>query len=761
MTTFNSTEPTLTRVSVRGLFRAAPRRELNSFAEGDREFVLERAYAIARIAGAALAIVVAPSFGLTVPIVLGMIVVTVAGPGFLHMWLWRRTKTPAGRERVRWIAVANDCLSAVVGLSIFARDPMWSVVLVVPLLIFVETIRAGALGGLITTVVISLAHVVIAEARMTVYGFVPDPTQLLFQVGLYWLALLLAVTIFRELHDLQVMRAELFGPLLAAQDRFGDGVLIRRGDRFVFVGDAMRRITGRDPEELETLPSMLALVVPAEREAVAARLRLPGPDRFETRLVHRDGHEVPVEIVRAEVSTSTDPRVVAVVRDISERRAIAESLEFSALHDQLTGLPNRLSVTRAIDAAIASKPEPVAVIAMQLDHFRDVRETFGHRAGDELLRHVATRVRTRLRSMDVLGHAGGDEFTIVLRGADAAVAERVSHNVRELFAEPFDVVGRPLLASANLGIAGYPEHGGDATALLRFAEIAAGHAARVGRGTMVYDPSQDAGRVERMELLADLRDLLARDELGLAFQPCIDVRSGLTRGFEALARWDHPTRGPIAPSSFIPLAEYSGLIKPLTEQMLRRTLDHCRTWREQGVELNVAVNVSIRNLADPGFPELVARWLTEHDVAPERLTLEVTESLVMAEVDEYVRTLTQVRRLGVRIALDDFGSGYSSLTQLHRLPVTQAKIDRGLVERLGSADGDAVVRAAIDIAHALGLETVAEGVASLEMLRRLESLGCDMAQGFAIAVPMRPDEVLPWVQGRQRGPLRLVGGLPA
>jgi diguanylate cyclase (GGDEF)-like protein/PAS domain S-box-containing protein len=747
-------------MSIRGLFRAAPGRARGALIEGDRELVLERAYAIARVAGGVLAILVAPSFGLPFPLTIALIGSTVGLPGLLHIWLWRRTRSAAGRDRVRWIAVAIDCISAAVGLALFARDPMWTVTLVVPLLIFVETIRAGAPGGIITTIAISVTHLILADVRRAAYGFTTDPTTLLFQIGLYWLALVLAVVIFRELQVLQVMRAELFGPLLAAQDRFGDGVLIRKGDRFVFVGEAMRQITGRDPEELETLPSMLALVVPVERDAVAARLKLPGPDRFETRLVHRDGHEVAVEIVRAEVASSTDPRVVAVVRDISERRAIAESLEFSALHDQLTGLPNRLFVSRAIDAAIAADPAPVAVIAMHLDHFRDVKETFGHRAADELLRHVAARVRARLRSMDVLSHGGGDEFMILLIGADAGVAERVANNVFDCFTDPFDVVGRPLLASANLGIAAGPEHGDDATTLLRCAEIAAGHAARVGRAIVVYDPSHDAGRVERMDLLADLRDLLARGELGLAFQPTVDVQSGMVRGFEALARWDHPTRGPILPETFIQLAEYSGLIKPLTEYILRRALDNCRAWREEGVEIGVAVNVSIRNLVDADFPDQVARWLTMHDVPAESLTIEVTESLVMADIDEYVKTLTQLRRLGVRVSLDDFGSGYSSLTQLHRLPVTQAKIDRGLIERLGSPDGDSVVRAAVDIAHALGLEAVAEGVSSTEMLRRLETLGCDLAQGFAIAMPMRPEDVLPWVRARQR-PLRVVTGRPA
>ena len=748
-------------MSWRGLFRGGPPRAANVLDGGDPELVLERAYALARVAGGVLALFVAPYFGLSWPVAIAYVVFVVAGPGFLHMWLWRRTQSVRGRERVRWLAVTNDCISASLALVLMVKDPMWSVVLVVPLIVFVETLRAGAAGGIVTTLVMTIVSVVLAEVRHTILAFPLEPTTLIFQLGLYWLALLLAVFVFRDLQALHALRAELFGPLLVAQDRFGDGVLIRRGGRFVFVGEAMRRITGHEPEELEALSSMLALVVPAERETVTARLQLPGPDRFETRFLHKDGREVPVEVVRTEVVTAGDPRVVAVVRDISERRAIAESLEFTALHDMLTGLPNRLFITRAIDKAIKGSAEPLSVIAMHLDHFEDVKETFGHVASDELLRHVTSRVRTRLRSMDVIGHGGGDEFMIVLVGADPAVAERTARSVRELFAEPFDVVGRPLLSNVNVGIASYPQHGGDATTLLRCAEIAAGRASRLARGSVVYDPTHDVGRMERMELLADLRDLLARGELGIAFQPCIEIKTGLARGFEALARWEHPTRGAVPPSAFIPLAEYSGLIKPLTEQMLGRALEQCRAWHEQGADVDVAVNVSIRNLADADFPDLVARYLTVHNVHPENLVLEVTESLVMADLDEYVRTLTHIRRLGVRIALDDFGSGYSSLTQLHRLPVTQAKIDRGFVERLGSPDGDSVVRGAVGIAHALGLETVAEGVASMEMLERLGVLGCDMAQGFAIGMPMDGEAVLPWIRGRQRGTLRVIEGRPA
>src|SRR4029079_11971792 len=221
-------------MSIRGLLRTASPRALSTLVDGDREMALERAYAIARVAGGVLAMAAAPSSGCSVPLVMCPGRFPVIGPGVLHMWLWGRIKTTRGRERVRWLTVANDCIAGIVALAVFARDPLWAITLIVPLLVFVETIRAGAPGGIVTTIVISVGHITLADVRRTAFGYTPDPTTLLFQLGLYWLALLLAVTIFRELQLLQVVRADLFRPLLQAQDRVGEGVLIRRGDRFVF-----------------------------------------------------------------------------------------------------------------------------------------------------------------------------------------------------------------------------------------------------------------------------------------------------------------------------------------------------------------------------------------------------------------------------------------------------------------------------------------------------------------------------------------------
>ena len=427
------------------------------------------------------------------------------------------------------------------------------------------------------------------------------------------------------------------------------------------------------------------------------------------------------------------------MRDITERRAIAESLEFTATHDQLTGLPNRVYILRAIEAATE---ERLALVMVDLSHFGDVTETFGHAASDELLRHVAVRIRSRLRTMDVLGHVGADDFAIVLPGADAVGASRLARDLEASFAAPFDIVGRPLLTSANFAIAVKPDHATDAASLLRCGEVALADAAASGGGIAIYD----AG--------AELQDVVARGGLAIAFQPAVDVRTGAPLGFEALARWEHPRRGHVPPSTFVPLAEYSGLITRITRHVLAGAVTECRAWHEAGERLRVAVNVSVRDLADPEFPALVHATLAGLD--PRSLVIEITESLAIADRDRVVKTLTQLRAMGVGISLDDFGSGLSSLTQLHDLPVTQVKLDRVFAQRLGAEGGVSIARAAIELAHALGLEAIAEGIEDRATLERLGELGCDQAQGFHIAAPMAKDEILEWVRAQRRRAIRAI-----
>ena len=717
----------------------------------DRDVELERTYSLARIVGAAFALVIAPFMsGVWFP---GVVALTVylAACGFGLGYAWGRVATPHGRQRLRWIGVGIDVGAAGIAVALLSNDPNWSALLVVPLLIFVSTLRTGIRGGLFATTALSMVVVVASLLRQDFYGYALDPVFMTFQVGLFWLALLLFATILRETETLQQLRTDLLAPLLVAQEQIGDAVLIREGDRFIFVGEALARLTGHPVKDFERLQNVVDLVPEAERQAVVDRLQLEGPDRFETHLVHRNGRHVPVEVVRTRVSGAGESRVVAIVRDISERRAIAESLEFTATHDQLTGLPNRIVIARALEA---EKEDKVALLLVDLAHFGDVSERFGHAASDELLRHATERIRAHLRSMDTLGHVGADDFAIVLPGADAVAATRMARDLQAAFDAPFDIVGRPLLTKANFGIAVRPDDGRDALTLLRLAEVAVGRATAMGGGIAVYDAHHDAEREDRMTLLAELQEVIGRRALSIAFQPSIDVRTGSPLALEALARWQHPTRGAIPPSTFIPLAEYSGLITSVTRQILGDAIAACRAWHEAGEELAVAVNVSLRDLGDPEFPSLVRESLAGLD--PRSLILEITESLVIAEREQVLRTLTQLRDMGVRLALDDFGSGLSSLTQLHDLPVTQVKLDRVFAQRLSAAGGDSVARAAIELAHALGLEVVAEGVEDGAALTRLRELSCDQAQGYFVAKPMAAGDVLDWVRSQRRRAIRAV-----
>lgn len=717
----------------------------------DRDVEFERVYSFARVVGAVLALVLAPFMtGIWYP---GVVLLTVylAVCSFGLAYAWRRVATSAARARLRWTALLLDVGAAAIAVALLSVDRSWSALLVVPLLIFVSTLRAGTRGGVVATFVLSAIVLTATVLREQVFGYAIDPAFVTFQVGLFWLALLLFVSILRETETLQTLRSDLLAPLLLAQQQVGDAVLIRDGERFIFVGDAIQRITGHSPADFAKLGNILDLVPAGERGAVEQRLEYAGPDHFETHLVHRDGRHVPVEVVRTRVSRAGETRVVAIVRDITERRAIAESLEFTATHDQLTGLPNRVVIARAMDAV---KEERAALLLVDLAHFGDVSERFGHAASDELLRHVAVRIRAHLRSMDTLGHVGADDFAIVLPGADALVATRMARDLAAAFSEPFDIVGRPLLTRANFGIAVRPDHGRDALTLLRCSEVAVGHASTSGGGVAVYDAYRDAERAERMTLLAELQDVITRHALSIAYQPSVDVRTGAPLALEALARWQHPTRGSIPPSTFIPLAEYSGLITSVTRQMLQGALAACRSWHEAGEQLSVAVNVSLRDLGDVEFPSLVRDSLGGLD--PRFLTLEITESLVIADREHVMRTLAQLRDMGVRLALDDFGSGLSSLTQLHELPVSQVKLDRVFAQRLSASGGDSVARAAIELAHALGLEVVAEGVEDPATLARLGELTCDLAQGYLVAMPMPAESVLDWIVAQRRRAIRAI-----
>jgi diguanylate cyclase len=416
-----------------------------------------------------------------------------------------------------------------------------------------------------------------------------------------------------------------------------------------------------------------------------------------------------------------------------------------ALHDPLTGLPNRELLADRVGQAIRTADRdlrPAALLLLDLDRFKDVNDTLGHHHGDQLLIQVSQRLGRALRGADTVARLGGDEFAVLLPGATADGAGAVADKLRTALQQPLSIGGVALDLDASIGVAVYPEHGSDAAELLQHADVAMYVAKQAHVGFLVYDPAVDKHSPKRLALLGGLRRALDRGELVLHYQPKADVRSGRILGVEALVRWQHPEHGLLGPGEFIPLAERTGLIHPLTRWVLDAALDQATRWRDAGLRLSVAVNVSTRSLLDPTFPDQVAGQLTARRVPPGLLVLEITESAVMAEPDHALDVLGRLHTLGVGLAVDDFGTGYSSMAYLKELPIDELKIDRSFVSQMATSPSDAViVRSTIDLGHNLGLRVVAEGVETQHAWDELAALGCDTAQGYLLGRPVPAAEL--------------------
>jgi diguanylate cyclase (GGDEF)-like protein len=426
-------------------------------------------------------------------------------------------------------------------------------------------------------------------------------------------------------------------------------------------------------------------------------------------------------------------------------RGQVEQIEKLALYDALTGLANRRLFRDRVEHALLSAKranDGFALMLLDLDRFKEINDTLGHQTGDAVLEELALRLRGVSRASDTVARLGGDEFALVLEGArDGTSALFVAERIRRALDEPFAIDGLTLQLETSIGIAVFPEHGADAESLLRHADIAL-YASKEAHVPVVYETKHNQHSHARLGLVGEIKRAIEDKEFVLHYQPELDLATGETTRVEALIRWAHPTRGLLLPDAFIPVARQSALIRPITRYVLDAALGQCRAWHDAGVPVTVAVNLAERDLADSRLEEEVSEALRRWKLEPSTLELEIPESAVMTDPERVQKMLHRLSRRGVRLAIDDFGSGYASLSHLKQLPVDVLKIDKSFVQNMGTNDeDDAIVRSTIELAHSLGLKVVAEGVESVDILDRLCALGCDLAQGFCLSMPVPAHEL--------------------
>ncbi len=464
---------------------------------------------------------------------------------------------------------------------------------------------------------------------------------------------------------------------------------------------------------------------------------------------------------KLQASTEEKDRFMAQLQDLNrnleervqsrtrELERLNRELEHLALYDVLTGLPNRSLIQDRLQQCVHDAQRvhrPFAVLMIDLDRFKEVNDTLGHECGDALLVEVGRRFGAVLRERDTLGRLGGDEFAVILPDTKVDACITVCARLIKSLDRAFELEGLNFSVSASIGIALCPEHGGDPSSLLRAADLAM-YAAKSGKQNYcVYTERLASRDPESLGLMGELREAIADDRLELHFQPKIDVQTQRVIGAEALVRWQTTTRF-VPPDEFIPIAEQTGLIRPLTEWVIEAGFRQWAAWRDMGLELNLAINLSMYNLQDEALPARIDALATQWDVAAKGITFEITESAIMQNAEQTMRILGHLHDMGFRLSVDDFGTGYSSLSLLKRLPVSELKVDRTFIRDMATDSEDAaIVRAIIDLARNLGLQVVAEGVEDEHSLRALAILSCEYAQGYFISRPVPGDAFLRFVR---------------
>ncbi|HEY9854752.1 MAG TPA: EAL domain-containing protein [Stenomitos sp.] len=526
-----------------------------------------------------------------------------------------------------------------------------------------------------------------------------------------------------------------------------DMVAVHVRGRFVFLNAAGARMLGAaTPEELYGR-RVLDFVHPDYVPQVEARVR-DMTDRaqlaplLEERFVALDGSQIDVEVIGVPITFEGMPGVQVIARNISKRKRAEALVRHMATEDSLTGLPNRHLFHERLHHALSQahhRSRCLAILFLDLDRFKNINDTLGHEIGDRLLQLIAERLQGCLKSGDFCARIGGDEFSIILPHIqDSQEAAAVAHRIQQALAEPFTVPGHELYVTASIGITQYPADGEEPSHLIKNADTAM-YRAKAERNTYrIYSPTMNETALERLSLESLLHKAIERDEFIIHYQPQVDLHSGSIVGAEALIRWHQPELGLISPAKFIPLAEETGLIMPITDLVLRKACHQVKEWHRAGTPVRrMAVNLSGLYFKQREVTQAIADVLAEYDLPASCLELELTESIFMEDRDTTLTTLRTLRAMGVRVSIDDFGTGYSSLSYLQRFPIGMLKIDQSFVREISSASDDAaIVQTIILLAHSLGMRVIAEGVETEEQRAFLTALGCDEIQGYLISRPV-------------------------
>jgi diguanylate cyclase (GGDEF)-like protein len=459
----------------------------------------------------------------------------------------------------------------------------------------------------------------------------------------------------------------------------------------------------------------------------------------------------PIVIAASAYSVVLIPLCLAPVAAIYNATWQSARSAHEARHDSLTGLPNRTAFHDAVVQAIHNERQVSCVMVIDLDRFKDVNDTLGHRYGDMLLQQVVERFRSELGDDDLLARLGGDEFAVLSTSTNRSRSLLTARRLADSLREPFELEQMVVDTQASIGLALFPVHGAGIEILLQKADVAMYRAKETRTGVALYDERHDHHSPAKLALTVELRAALDRDEIVVWYQPMLDLRTEKVLAVEALVRWEHPHLGLLMPTSFVDMSEHTNLIKPLTQKVIELSLAQVARWRDLGFDIAVAVNISAQVLVDQDFTDRVLTALERADVPPSRLKLEVTESTLMADPVVARSVLQKLDLSGVEISIDDFGTGYSSLAYLADLPVSEVKIDQSFVGRMTEGSNETIiVNSTIDLAHHLRLRAIAEGVEDLSILPGLEALGCDAAQGYAICPPLDSGDATRWLESRRK-----------